>query len=419
VPLAVGAVAFAALVRPRPATFRLLDLSLLACLTVAAAQLLPLPAQAHQALAPGRAQVDQALFLDSAGALSQRPLSLDPESTVWTLALGGTLVLLFWTARAAFERGGALRVTCRGVAWLGLALSAIVFVQRALSPHLIYGFWRPIARIDDPRPIGPFLNRNDLATWLIIAVPIVLGYALARLPSRDEEGPQPIMAILDARIVVLAGSLCLMVAALLASESRSGIVGLAVALTLLMWLARGRLPGRGFNWLAVAILALFGAATAYANVPSLSARLGDSFDSGFGGRLDVWRETWPMVRDFPWTGLGVGAFARGMSVYQQSTRLLFFNHAHNEYLHLLVEGGFALGVPAFLALVTGVHGIVVRLRSDGTPVFWIRAGAAAGLAAAAVQSVWNTGLRMPASGVLFAVAAAMALHRPQQSGRND
>jgi O-antigen ligase len=376
-------------------------------------QLLPVPDGAHKALSPAREQIDRALFLGSSDTLAEpRSLSLDPEATAWTLALGATLVLLFWGARTAFERGGALRVTCRGVAWFGLALSAIVFMQRALSPQLIYGFWRPIARIDDPRPIGPFLNRNDLATWLIIAVPIVLGYALARLRSRDENGPKPIDGILDARTVVLTGSLCLMVAALLASESRSGLVGLGVSLGLLLWLARGRLPGRGFNWLVLTVVALFGVATTYANVGSLSARLGDSFSSGLGGRLDVWRETWPMVRDFPWTGLGVGAFERGMSVYQQSTRLLFFNHAHNEYLHLLVEGGLAMGAPAFLALLAGAYGVIARLRQDGTPVFWIRAGAAAGLAAAAVQSVWNTGLRMPASGALFAVAAAMALHRP-------
>jgi O-antigen ligase len=413
VPLALGTLALAALVRVRPA-FRVLDIALMACLIVTAAQLLPLPAGTRLWLSPATSGVDQALFLDASASgpsALTRPLSLDPENTVWTLALGATLVMLFWGARAAFERGGALRVTCRGIAWLGMVLSAVVFVQRSLSPELIYGFWRPIARIDHPRPIGPFLNRNDLATWLIIAIPLVLGYALARLSSRDDDGPLPIDAVFDARTVVLAGSLCLMIAALLATESRSGLVGLGTALVLLLWLARGRLPGRGFNWLIAAVCALFTAATAYANVPSLSARLGDSFSSGLGGRLDVWRETWPMVRDFPWAGIGAGAFERGMSVYQQSTRLLFFNHAHNEYLHLLAEGGVAIAVPVVLVLGAGAWGMASRLRRDTTPAFWMRAGAAAGVAAAAVQSVWNTGLRMPASGVLFAVAAAMALHR--------
>jgi O-antigen ligase len=134
-----------------------------------------------------------------------------------------------------------------------------------------------------------------------------------------------------------------------------------------------------------------------------------------GGRIRVWRETWPMARDFPLSGIGVGAFERGMSLYQQSTRLLFFNHAHNEYLQVLVEGGILLAVPAAVALVAAGIAIRSRLRRDRTPMFWIRAGAASAMIAAAVQSMWDTGLRMPANAALFAIAAAIALHEPSET----
>jgi hypothetical protein len=40
----------------------------------------------------------------------------------------------------------------------------------------------------------------------------------------------------------------------------------------------------------------------------------------------------------------------------------------------------------------------------------VRAGAVGGLIAIAVQSVWETGLRVPANGMLFAVLAAIAVH---------
>ena len=59
--------------------------------------------------------------------------------------------------------------------------------------------------------------------------------------------------------------------------------------------------------------------------------------------------------------------------------------------------------------------IASRLRSDRTPIFWIRAGAVAGIVAVAVQSVFDTGLRTPANGVLFAIVAAIACHEPRQS----
>jgi hypothetical protein len=53
-----------------------------------------------------------------------------------------------------------------------------------------------------------------------------------------------------------------------------------------------------------------------------------------------------------------------------------------------------------------------RLREDLTGVFWIRAGAAAGLAGAALQSVWENGLRIPANALLAAILAAIVVHEP-------
>jgi O-antigen ligase len=117
-----------------------------------------------------------------------------------------------------------------------------------------------------------------------------------------------------------------------------------------------------------------------------------------------------MARDFWRTGVGVGAFKRGMLVYQQGPRFVFFNHAHDEYLQILAEGGVPLAAVAAVALVAGWREILSRLRADTTSMFWIRAGAASGIVAIGVQSIWHVGLRMPAAGVLFAIVAALALH---------
>src|SRR5262249_32291214 len=129
-----------------------------------------------------------------------------------------------------------------------------------------------------------------------------------------------------------------------------------------------------------------------------------------GGRRAIWRETWPMVKAFAATGVGVGAYQRGMLVYQQSPRNFYFNHAHDEYLQIAAEGGLLLAGPALIALLSLVSGVARRLREERAAVYWIRGGAVGGMVAAAVQSVWDTGLRMPANAVLFAILAAIALH---------
>jgi hypothetical protein len=48
-------------------------------------------------------------------------------------------------------------------------------------------------------------------------------------------------------------------------------------------------------------------------------------------------------------------------------------------------------------------------------MFWVRGGALCGLAAVAAQSVWETGLTVPANAVLAGISAAIALHHHKPS----
>jgi len=293
VPIIAGSALMAATIRPaavrRPQ--RVLDLTLLACLLVTAGQLIPLSPHARSVLSPSAATIDRALLLNpqaNGPDAAARPLSLDPASTAWALAFGIVLLLIFWSARAIFARGGALRVVCRWTAWFGLALAAVMFVQRAVTPGLIYGFWRPITRASHPTPLGPFVNRNDIATWLLLACPLVLGYAIARLDSRRHDSGAPaIESLADARTLWLGMSLCFMMAALLASLSRSGLFGGAAAVLVFAALARRRLSERKLGWVLIAMIGLTVFAMMYANLSALLERIDATLPSNLGGRLAV------------------------------------------------------------------------------------------------------------------------------------
>jgi O-antigen ligase len=120
----------------------------------------------------------------------------------------------------------------------------------------------------------------------------------------------------------------------------------------------------------------------------------------------------PMIKDFGITGVGAGAYERAMLVYQPAPHETYFNHAHNEYLQLAAEGGLWLMIPATAAIVGAIVCIRKRMSEDRTAIYWVRAGAASGMLAAAVQSTWETGLRRPANTLLFAILAAIAMHGP-------
>jgi O-antigen ligase len=365
----------------------------------------------RNALSPASEAIEQRLEFES--QTGRRPLTLDPGATAWALSFGVSLVLIFWSARSLFARGGAVRVMARFVGWFGLALAIIMFVQRAVTPGLIYGFWTPITRASNPTPLGPFVNRNDIATWLMLACPLVFGYLTARVSSKlVEQGRLDLESIAEPRTLWLAASVGLMTAALLSSLSRSGLFGATAAICVFALVSSRRVSRSRLAWSLAGVAVLIAAASFYVNVTALAQRISYTLPSNLGGRLTVWQETWPIARDFPLTGVGVGAFERAMLVYQQSTRLIFFNHAHNEYLQLLVEGGLVLLVPALLVLAGALLAIRENVRADRTPMFWMRVGAVSGLAAVAAQNVWDTGLRMPANAVLFAIVSAAAMFRP-------
>jgi O-Antigen ligase len=415
-PLLAGAMLLGAIVHPsigRDST-RLLDFALAACLLVIAAQLVPLPSNLRQALSPRMNGVEELLWLAPRVAEASAPLSIDPNATRWSLALAVSLAMVFWSAREFLARGGARR-TAAGIAWVGLALAAVALLQHATAPRKLYWIYPTIFGA----PFGPYLNRNDFSTWLIMAVPVAMGAMQARIESRYRlhDGGFRLDAAKDAQLVALLASTCLMSAALLTSTSRSGLTAAAAATLCFIWFSWIRLGEQGRAPLLAAATAIIAVAAMYANLGALADRVGETLASGVGGRRVIWKETWPMVRDFWMTGVGVGAYERGMLVYQQTKGLFYFNHAHNEYLQLAAEGGALLCVPAGVMVLSGFRLIARRLSADQSPVFWIRAGAVTGMLAVSVQSVWDTGLRMPANSLLFASLAALALHQPAGSTR--
>jgi putative inorganic carbon (hco3(-)) transporter len=420
-PLIIGAVILTIAVRPRigRGPLLLLDVALAACLIVLAFQLVLLPPAIRLALSPHVGAVDSALWLDAprnplAGPAG--PLSIDVGATRIALALAATFVAMFWSARAVFARGG-IRVVTRGIAWTGLLLAGVAIVQHATAPRLLYWHWPTVFG----GPFGPYLNRNDFSTWLIMAIPLIVGYILMRIQSHHRRGSTDfdLEALADATAVWLAMAACLTSAALLTAVSRSALTGAAAALGCFVWLSRSRTGHGGRAMLLAGVAVVLGVAVAYANLGALADRVDETLTAGMGGRRVIWRETWQMARDFWLTGTGAGTYARGMLVYQhEAIGHFYFNHAHNEYLQFAAEGGVLLCVPVAVALIAGAYEIGRRIRRDDTPIFWLRIGAASGMVAVAVQSVWDTGLRMPANAVLFALVAAVALHDGAARGSN-
>jgi O-antigen ligase len=382
--------------------------------TVVALQLVPLPMETRRLISPNAERLEQSLELERVtdSRSSRRPLSLRPSATAVSVGTLAAVLSMFWLARSIFERGGTSAVI-RGLGWIGILVSVLAVVQLAASPLLFYGQWRP--EDASARPFGPFVNRNHMATWLLLAIPLTGGYLMAHLRSRMHSHPGLARAM-DSTTVWQMGAGVMMVSALLMSVSRSGVIGLAAATITGFALARLKLGYIRMKWIAGATVLALLAVTYLANFDALATRFSRALDLG-SERGEIWRQTLPILRDFPLTGTGQGTFNRAMLTYQRGDRQLLFNQAHNQYLQIAAEGGLLVGLPALCAILALIVVTVRRLRTDTTVLFWTRSGATAGLVAVAMQSVWETGLRMPANGLLFAVCAAVAVHESRRLDR--
>jgi len=409
VPLMASVLILTRLVRPRIATRanRALDLALIAALAAVALQLVPLPSALRPIAAPAAVAFERAVRVADPGGGSG-PITVDPDATAFALYIDGVVILLFWSARRAFERGGVRRVV-RGIAVLGLIAVPLAIAQHLWSPKAFYGEVPPIA--SNALPFTPFVNRNDFAGWLLTAVPAVLGYAIARIQSRRHAGdPLDPEEAFDNTSMVLGFAIFVMTVGLLASLSRSGLLGLIAALALFLAIARGRMSAAWLRWMTLGIAAMLLLGLMYTNAGALRERLSGAVTEGVFGRVDIWRQTWPMVTDFWPAGSGVGTYQKVMLLYQTSSRRFSISHADDEYLQILAEGGALLAVPAAIAIVAAAIAIRRRLIDDRSPIYWVRGGAACGIFGLAIQNVFEMTLRVPANAVLVAVLAAIALH---------
>ncbi|MFP5378958.1 MAG: O-antigen ligase family protein [Vicinamibacteria bacterium] len=120
-----------------------------------------------------------------------------------------------------------------------------------------------------------------------------------------------------------------------------------------------------------------------------------------------------VAADFPLTGTGLNTFGIAMLRYQTVEDGYLYIEAHNDYLHLLAEGGALLVLPALALVVVIVATIRRRFRegADDARAYWLRAGAVTGLLAIAFQSIFDFTLQMPGAAVMAVALAAVAMHR--------
>lgn len=357
-------------------------------------QLIPLPFSFWASL-PGRESAVTALEL--AGITpAWLPLSLTPDRT-WQAFLAILPPLALLIAALGLER----QVLARFI-WgiLGFVIVAILVgaLQITLNNPAVY----PWETTNFGSLVGLFANRNHMATLCLVAIPFAAALAGRGLNSRDR----------SANLRLWAGGLVigLIIVALGAIQSRFGVLAAIPALAgglMIGWISSGRSrPGP-----AILLLFLGGAVgLAVVGLFALDPVL-DRFerDAEFGGRFDNWPIVAQAAQDFLPFGSGMGSFDPVYRSYEpvETLRASYFNQAHNDYLEVWLEAGWA-GIALVIAtFVWWGRRSWSAWRAGSHPDRDLQRAASVALLLIAAHSAGDYPLRTETIAVVFALCCAL------------
>ena len=397
--LAVAILAWVALApehRQATTPARRLILLLSLALLLIALQLMPLPPAIWSKL-PGRGVVAEGYDL-LGQAWPWLPVALVPDEALTTvLRLLPPIAILAAMLRLEAYRSSWLAWSLVAGTSAGVLLGALQVTSGGGegSPWYLY----PISNFGTAT--GFFANGNHMAILLVATIPFLFAI-LAR--ARRDLGSKALQRR-SALVALTAGMLLVILLGLALNGSLAGFgLGLPVLAASALLLLN---PERQRRWLVVPALLLLVAVSAIFTLP-VSARL-QSLDAGTSveTRSAVTATAWQAAREFMPLGSGVGSFEKVYRLYEDPAAVdpTFVNHAHNDYLEIVLETGLPGIILLLLFLAWWAWAAWRRwCEPHGDPF-----ARAATIASAAIlaHSLVDFPLRTSAMAGVFAVAIAL------------
>lgn len=377
-----------------PAVFALLVLLL------PALHLVPLPFELWSRL-PEREAAAAAVRLSGLGEPAM-PLSLQPEGTRQAaLQLLPALAVFFGTL--SLPHADRLRLAAIAIAVA--AISALVAALQLSAPGspTFYLFPKSVYGLAS----GLFANRNFQASFLLIGI-LLCAFEIRRV--RAGAGRPPTGAA-SARNVLMPGLIVLFAVMAIATLSRTALALLVPVLAAAWLIAVHGISRRvaaavlGAALVVVAILAWLGRGL----IGQVLERVAGAQEAEVG-RLTFLPDLWYAAERFFPVGSGIGSFDPVFRSIESLALVVppYFNHAHNDYMEILIEAGLpgAMLVVLFLGAFAVRAVQVLRVR-DTSPYRRLQRAALVGIGLLLVHSAADYPLRTITLQCLFAFLAAV------------
>ncbi len=381
-------------------------------------QLIPLPEFLSAVLSPRSLSFRQqtvGLFADTAFW----PLSLDVRGGIYELSRFLVCFGCYVLAVQLLADGKAFKRIVLILALFGGALALYSILQSIFTVDRVLWF-RGVP--ENANPFGPYVNRNHYAGLMEMLFPVTLALTFLYRPAPQfGTRREKIIGFFEDDDFLVFILLCLgsvlMALSVFMSLSRGGIFGLCVSLVFFMSIfAWTTSPSRrsGKTRLAVVILFAIVLAVSWFGWDRLDQRFGELegeiIAASPASRISIVKDGLNMFRDFPVFGAGFGSFRNVFPRYHSAASFHLVDHAHNDYLELLLEGGVSgmLLFALFFLFLFKQTLVTLKKRVEPYAVF-VCLGAVSGLAAIFCHSLVDFNLHINANTLYFSFLCALVV----------
>lgn len=324
-------------------------------------------------------------------------VSLYPFATEMELARLCVYLMVFFMAAFGMEERDYVFGAMKALIVFGFVVALFGIIQQASWNGRIYWF-RELTH--GGTPFGPFVNRNHFAGFIGMIIPISLGISF-RSKSVDKR-------------VIYAFAGVVMAIALIFSLSRGGMISFVAGLLVFSFfiLIRGMSRKKLIIplFLFVLVLAVY---LLYLGIAPVTERFSQSGVSD-EQRFAAWQATLSAVADYPVFGSGLGTFQHIFSIYKPEGLYLYWDHAHNDYLELLLEVGIAgviIGAVFFFFVLKTV--LLTEWRDRD---LYTGAAVLSSIATMAVHSIFDFNLHIPSNAILFWLILGLGVSLSRKNG---
>ena len=367
-----------------------------AVMAVPLIQLVPMPADVVGLLSPEAA----ALKNIAAGASGFINLSLNPYATINEAARLAVYLMLFLVALLAMKPGEGTEQAVRALVVFGFALAVFALIQKATGTNAIYWFRVP-AHSD--YHVGPFVSRNHYAGFIEMIIPFGLAFGI----MASERAKKALWFFFS---VIMAVSLFFSLSRGGMTSFVSGLFAFGLVMAGISGKARRLVP---LIFFAVAVICYL----LFLGLGPLIDRFEQSGVTDMA-RFSTWEAAVGIFTDFPVFGSGLGTFQYIYPRYQPLTTPGFWDHAHNDYIELLVETGITGIAAAAFFLYLVIRNILTSTGRNLHPA--LRSAFCASIVSLAVHSTMDFNLHIPSNAMLFFVVLGLgAGMKGRECSRSD